>query len=136
MSIKKNDIKFGAKMENKKQPIIEKVLNCELTKLGKWDTFDYRNKQKKILVELKSRHIAYNTYSTTMIGNNKINKGLKLLKEGWNIYFYFNFVDGLYYYKLDETIKDCRIAEGGRCDRGHAEYKPYCYIPIEMLTKV
>ena len=67
-----------------------------------------------------------------MIGYNKIKKALELNED---VYFIFNFTDGIYYYKFDRD-KELEVKQGGRFDRGRPEIKDYCFIPIEILQKI
>ena len=85
-----------------------------------------------IYFEVKSRRNTHNKYDTTMIGYNKI----QWIKENniKDVYFVFVFTDGDYYYKYNPEDK-FETGIGGRNDRGKAEYKKYCYIPIDKLTK-
>ena len=67
-----------------------------------------------------------------MIGYNKIKKALELNED---VYFIFNFTDGIYYYKFDRD-KELEIKQAGRRDRGRPEIKDYYFIPIEILQKI
>tara|TARA_B110000285_G_C14884253_1_gene495394 strand:+ start:49 stop:471 length:423 start_codon:yes stop_codon:yes gene_type:complete len=123
--------KFGWDLEDIVKPFIELELNSKLNKYSnQFAIFDYFNKDFEI--ELKSRRVKYNTYPSTMIGVNKYKKGLEHIRNGKNVYFFFNFTDGLYYYKLEED-SILEIKNGGRRDTGI--YKDYCYIKKEQLKK-
>ena len=127
----KKDYSFGVKKEIELLPIIKNYFNDDsIIQLDRFNIFDFKGDNKYI--ELKSRNNNYNKYPTTMIGYNKIKKSLELNED---IYFIFNFVDGLYYYKFDKNIQ-LEIKQGGRCDRGIKEIKDYYYIPIELLKKI
>ena len=83
--------------------------------------------------EIKSRRNNYNKYNTTMITTNKI----KFCKRDSTkqYYFVFCFSDGDYIYHYNS--KDYfEFGLGGRTDRGIDEIKQYCYIPINLLTKI
>ena len=68
-----------------------------------YDMFDF--KAEKLRIELKSRKVMKYTYPDTMIDSCKILKGLRRMKyKKYDIYFFFNFNDGLSYYKL--TVGD------------------------------
>ena len=99
-----NQYQYGIKQEIL---IIKKLkLNLEFNNIkptreryNGWDFFDDEN---KIKIELKSRTIKFNNkYKSTIIGSNKINRGIELIKEGYNIYYFFNYIDKILYYKLD-----------------------------------
>ena len=127
----KKDYTFGIKKEIELLPIIKKAFNDEtITQLDRLNVFDYKGDNKYI--ELKSRNNNYNKYPTTMIGYNKIKKALELNED---VYFIFNFTDGIYYYKFDRD-KELEVKQGGRFDRGRPEIKDYYFIPIEILQKI
>jgi hypothetical protein len=126
------DIIIGQLNEDYSIEIIKDFLDItHLKKLDKFDTFDFFNDEKEIFFEIKSRRIKHNKYPTTMIGYNKILEARKYE----TVYFIFIFEDGNYYYKFDEN-DNFKINIGGRNDRGKAEYKKYCYIPINKLKKI
>ncbi len=103
----------------------------ELIKTSSNHPMDF--KYNNTYFEIKSRRNYYNTYPTTMIGKNKID-WLKTNKIN-DAYFIFVFEDGDYYYKYDVN-DNLFIGTGGRKDRGKAEFKKYCYIPITKLIKM
>ena len=125
------DYEFGIIQENKILPILKEFLvDKTIYKLEKNNCFDFKGDNKYI--ELKSRHCILSKYPTTMLGLNKIQKASTLTE---NVYFFFSFDDGLYYWQYNKDY-ELEIKCGGRCDRGKFEIKEYCYIPIDMLTKV
>jgi hypothetical protein len=135
MSKNISDIKYGNKTEKKIMPILEEHFKITLNKTGRYDIFDFHNKEKKILIEVKSRRCVLNQYSTTMIGLNKFKEGYKKQLEGYTIYFVFQFLDKIGYYKLEKN-SNFTIKDGGRSDRGRAEIKKYVYIPIDELINL
>jgi|APCry1669191674_1035369.scaffolds.fasta_scaffold39453_2 hypothetical protein len=127
----KKDYTFGLKKEVELLPTIRKFFNDEtIIKLDDYNIFDFKGDNKYI--ELKSRNCNYNKYPTTMIGYNKIKKALELNED---IYFIFNFTDGIYYFKFDKNIQ-LEIKQGGRFDRGKKELSDYAFIPIEILKEI
>ena len=97
---------------------------------NKYSSFDFEN--DNCVIELKSRRNTKNAYPTTMVGFNKI---LKANKENRDVYFYFNFTDGLYRWKYDpEQVNTFAQGKGGRSDRGCVEMNTYTYIPVKNLT--
>jgi hypothetical protein len=128
----REDMKFGIEQEINQFDLIKSVLDANLKKSEKSNaTFDYFS--DNTLVELKSRRNKHNTYSTTMVGYNKIEYALKHPDK--QAYFCFYFLDGLYYYKFSKDDK-LEVRLGGRRDRGKDEIKEYCYIPISLLRKI
>jgi len=127
----KKDYTFGLKKEIELLPTIRKFFNDEtIIKLDDYNIFDFKGDNKYI--ELKSRNCNYNKYPTTMIGYNKIKKALELNED---IYFIFNFTDGIYYFKFDKNIQ-LEVKQGGRFDRGKKELSDYAFIPIEILKEI
>ena len=127
----KKDYNFGLQKEVELLPILRKFFYDDtIIQLDRHNVFDYKGDNKYI--ELKSRNNNYNRYQTTMIGYNKIKKALELNED---VYFVFNFTDGLYYYKFDRD-KELEIKQGGRFDRGIPEIKDYYFIPIEILKEI
>jgi hypothetical protein len=125
------DYHFGIQNEIKILPIIKEYFKDDsIIRLDKNNIFDYKGDNK--FIELKSRNNEYNKYPTTMIGYNKILKSLELKED---VFYLFNFIDGLYYWKFNKNYK-INIQRGGRSDRGKAEYSNYAFIPIELLTKI
>jgi hypothetical protein len=125
------DLQFGLNKEMQLLPVLKDYLKDNtLYKLENSNVFDFKGDNKYI--ELKSRNNNYDKYPSTMIGMNKIHKASTLTE---NVYFFFNFVDGLYYWLYNKDY-ELEIKRSGRWDRGRAEIKNYCYIPIELLIKV
>ena len=128
------DLTYGLQKEVKLRPLFKKHFGTKFVKLDRYNAFDFSSIDKKILIELKSRRVEKNQYPTTMVGYNKIQKAIKKIEEGCNIYFTFAFQDCVCYYKFEEVNKSW-IKDGGRWDRGKQEIKPYYYIPTEELTE-
>jgi hypothetical protein len=131
------ELQWGLKQERIVKPKLEIYFKMPLKKTGDKDVFDFINEENKVLIELKSRRNKKHKYPTTMIGNNKWEKSIEKLDEGWTIYYVFNFVDKLCHYKfLKENINKVKKGVGGRCDRGQNEFKYYRYIPITHLENI
>ena len=129
-----SDLVYGLNKEKQFKPILEKYFNCNLEFTPNYHKFDYIDNEKKIMFEIKSRKNNYNKYPSTMIG---LNKYTYSKNTDYECYFIFNFLDGLYYYKVnDNTLNECSVCKGGRKDRGRFEYNQYLYIPIELLNKI
>jgi hypothetical protein len=126
---------LGHIQEVMNKPRIENALDCELISLSKYDCFDFINKEKKIIVELKSRNNDKNKYTTTIVGDNKFKKAKEYFDDGYKVYFFFKFYDTLSYYIYNPN-DDILKTKGGRNDRGRPEIKLYRYIPIFKLIDV
>ena len=127
------DLEFGFLKENEILPVIKDFFNDEtIQKLDKYNTFDFKGDNKYI--ELKSRNNSYNKYPKTMIGYNKIKKALEVDED---VYFIFNFTDGVYYFKFDNEIDiEVKSKHISRTDRGKIEINDYAFIPIELLKEI
>ena len=73
--------------------------------LDKYDDWDYIDEELKYKIELKSRRIKSDEYDSTIIGSNKIFKGMKEKKNGYKILYIFNYIDKIYYYRLKKHHK-------------------------------
>ena len=125
------DYKFGIQQEKTLLPTLKKTFENSLEKTkNKYCLYDFEG--DTILIELKSRRCKSDTYSTTMIGHNKLQMAKRQSKD---VYFCFGFTDGLFYHKF-ENDNEYHIEKGGRWDRGKAEISNYVFIPISQLTKV
>jgi hypothetical protein len=114
--------------------IVENKFNCNLKRLKEFSRFDLKDKDNKIIVEVKKRYNTHDKYNTTMIGYNKYDRAEHYYKKGYTVLFCFVFTDGNYYYKFNND-KNLKPKIGGRCDRGIKEFKEYIYIPIDELEK-
>jgi hypothetical protein len=120
------------------KPIIEKDIKDELKNNDKFNLFDFENDKYKI--ELKTREVNLQKYKTTIIGYDKIEKGLEFINLGKRVIFYFGFKeDGLYKFELDDTnYKDLKMSNIGcrfRSASGKGQ-KLHLEIPIELLKFV
>ena len=137
------DIDYGANCEKKAIIILQEYFKIPLVKLDYYNTFDFYNEQENVYIELKSRNCQVNTYTSTMVGMNKINKARLLIKKNFTVYFFFYFTNSnysecdLYYWKFNLLDFDkCEFKSGGRIDRLKNEIKKYFYIPISLLIKI
>ena len=67
------------------KPIIEKDINTTLQSNNKFNLFDFENLNFK--VELKTREVERMKYKTTIVGYDKIEKGLELKQNKIIKYF-------------------------------------------------
>ena len=71
------------------KPIIEKDIKEQLKNNNTFNLFDFENENFKI--ELKTREVERLKYKTTIVGYDKIEKGLEYIEEGLRVIFYFGF---------------------------------------------
>ena len=133
----KGDLQFGLKQEDEILPRLESHFGKKLTKeSNKYATIDFSDEEKTLLVELKSRRNTYSKYPTTLLSSNKIKK---IKGAGKDVYFVFNFTDGLYYLKYDpDVFNTFELSQFQRWDRTDRVEQPveHYYIPIEALKPI
>jgi hypothetical protein len=110
--------------------IKDKLKACK----GSYNLFDFEN--DTFMIELKTREVERFKYPTTIIGYDKILKGLEYLKENKRVIFYFGFkTDGLYKFELNEdNHKDFKVSKIG-C-RFRNSLKEHLEIPVDILEFV
>jgi hypothetical protein len=134
----KNDIAFGTASEMTNHDLLQLYLDTKLERKGGYAVFDFESPNKTIFVELKSRRIKHNTYTTAIIGLNKIAFSDHIPDaEFW---FAFCYSDGLYVIKYDkevfDTLEVCHDYVRGPRNDTHNHPQSVVFIPIELLTKV
>ena len=137
------DENYGEKAEKTAIIQLQQHFNFTLIKLDYYNPFDFYNETERVYIELKSRRCQINTYESTMVGMNKINKAKILTRKNNNVYFCFYFTKtdfsecDLYFWKFNLLDFDkCETKTSGRVDRGKNEIKKYFYIPISLLIKI
>ena len=116
------DLRLGLVNECKFKNYLKEKENLILIKAkDKYSVFDFKIKDQKTIVELKSRNFNMKRFNTTMVGYNKIKRALQLQDKGWNVYIYFLFCDGLFKWKVNEEQIACTMSACRR-DRGKNEY--------------
>ena len=116
------------------KPIIEKDIKEQLKNNNTFNLFDFENLQFKI--ELKTREVERFKYKTTIVGYDKIEKGLEYIQDGKRVIFYFGFKEnGLFKFELnDENYKELKLSNIG-C-RFRETKKLHIEIPVEILEFV
>ena len=114
--------------------IIEKDIKEQLKNNNTFDLFDFENDNFKI--ELKTREVERLKYKTTIVGYDKIEKGLEYIQEGLRVIFYFGFKEnGLFKFELNnENYKELKLSNIG-C-RFRDTKKLHIEIPVEILEFV
>jgi hypothetical protein len=128
MSFKK-DLEFGLNKEKEILNLINKYFKRDIHKtIDKFCKYDFYDNRYNY--ELKSRRCSSNTYDTTLIPFDKLQK---------RIIFLFLFTDGLYYIKYKkEKFNEFEIKEFVRNKRNDKNdiKKKYVFIPVNKLTKI
>ena len=127
-----NDYNYGYQNEQALLNLIRSHFNEDIVKLNRYNIFDFQGDNK--FIELKSRNNEKNKYLTTMIGYNKIMKASELEED---VYFFFSFTDGLFYWKYDKNLNlEIKKNHCSRKDRGCKEINDYAYIPVDILQSI
>lgn len=130
------DIKFGMDSEAKTLAILKVALGEHMRKSKKqYAIIDFFSNKYKVKAEVKGRRNTHQYYPTTMIGENKIKEAERLLSNGWEVFFLFDFTDKLCYFKISE-LKNLRstLKMGGTYRRGLREWKLYRWVNVDDLT--
>ena len=89
-------VNSGKMNEEFYKPIIEKDIKEQLKYNNTFNLFDFENFQFKI--ELKTREVERLKYKTTIVGYDKIEKGLEYIQEGKRVICYYLLI--LYHHHL------------------------------------
>jgi hypothetical protein len=130
-------VNSGKVNEDFYKPIIEKDIKEQLKNNNTYNLFDFENSNFKI--ELKTREVTLDKYKTTIVGYDKIEKGLEYINEGLRVIFYFGFKEsGLYKFELnDENYKELKLSNiGCRFRSAAGKQKTHIEIPVEILEYV
>ncbi len=132
----KIDAVYGRHKELEVRPMLTDIYNQKFKDYSedKYATFDFISEDQNMILELKSRRCKSNTYPTTIVGLNKIEKAKELVKKDKVVKFLFNFTDGLYEWC---DLDNYSVAKGGRTDLiGKRGWKNYCHININNLNLI
>lgn len=114
--------------------IFDNLFLLELKRTKKFSIFDLRDEKNKYFIEVKKRNNLHNKYPETIIGVNKFIKAKEYFNKGYSIYFCFEFLDGIYYYKY---INEELIIKKGKFDsRNNNIIKDHVFIDIKKLQKI
>ena len=86
---------LGRKIEDESLPILNKYFECnfERNENDIWDILDFKDDDKKIIVEVKGRRIPSTQYKETIITASKVTEAYKKIDDGYKVYFVFVFTD-------------------------------------------
>ena len=134
---KRDDLAFGKKSEEEKLSIFESHFATKLMKhKNPHYPLDFHDEAHTLYVELKTRHIKYEQYETTLISAHKVSY---CNKPEISYYFVFAYTDGIYYIKYEKEVFDTfEVKPFKRFDRVDDKQtpQPYYFIPIKSLTKM
>ena len=103
---------LGRQIEDTTLPIVNEFFKCDFKRNENniWDVLDFKDEDKKIIVEVKGRTIAHDHYDDTIITAGKVTSGFQAIEQGYQVYFVFAFSDKTMYMELksDASFK-CRF---------------------------
>ena len=122
---------YGRKIEDRALPIANKLFgaNFKRNENDMFDILDFRDEDKKIIVEVKGRKIPSTEWEKTIITALKITEGYHEIEQGYRVHFIFVFTDKMFQYELKEDASfDCKYT-GTNCIQHYL-------IPITELTEI
>tara|TARA_R110000803_G_scaffold49531_1_gene103070 strand:+ start:327 stop:746 length:420 start_codon:yes stop_codon:yes gene_type:complete len=122
---------FGRKIEDNVLPIANELFGCDFKRNENdiYDIIDFRDEEKKVVVEVKGRKIKSTQFTDTIITASKITEGYHYIEQGYKVIFIFVFTDKMFHYELlEETAFDCRYT-GTNCIKHYM-------IPVANLTEI
>ena len=119
---------IGRKIEDEALPKLNKFFECDLKRDDSdiWDILDFRDDDKKVIVEVKGRLVTSSHYDDTIITASKVMSGFQAIDDGYKVYFLFVFTDKSMIIELKEDSSFKVKFTGTNC------IKHYC-IPITLL---
>src|SRR6056300_461656 len=96
---------IGRKIEDETLPLLNKYFECDFKRNENniFDILDFKDDDKKIIVELKGRRIKSTEFNDTIITASKITAGLQFIDIGYKVFFVFVFTDKIYKFELKEN---------------------------------
>lgn len=122
---------YGRNIEDKVLPIANELFDCDFKRNENdiYDILDFKDEEKKVVVEVKGRKIPSTQYTDTIITASKITEGYHKIDEGYKVYFIFVFTDKMFQYELLEDSEfECRFT-GTNCIQHYL-------IPVKNLTEI
>ena len=121
---------LGREIEDALKPKINKFFDCDFSRSDDiFDILDFRDENKKVIVEVKGRTCKSTQWRETIITCGKITEGLMEIEKGYQVYIFFVFTDKTMYIKLEPDECDWDIRRTG------TRYIPHYCIPIKRLTE-
>lgn len=119
----------GRNIEDAIKPKIDKHFECVFERSDDiFDVMDFRDKDKKIIVEVKGRRIPSTQFTETIITCNKHTEALIEMEDGYECYFFFVFTDKVLYHKVSEDDAFVMKLTG-------TYHKPHYLIPVKDLKE-
>jgi hypothetical protein len=127
---KDNDFEFVDNVKN----LFNDLLGVNLQPTIPFHPFDLKDKEGKVVVEVKRRYIQHDAYPTLIMNWNKYIKAKQYIEREYRVFFVIHYNDGIYYHEYKNEEYDFIIT--GRRDRGYYEATKCANIPIYKLQKL
>ena len=99
---------LGRQIEDEILPHLNNHFDCDFQRSNDiFDILDFKDEDKKIIVEVKGRTNPSTQYPTTIITCGKITEGLMEIERGYKVYYFFVFTAKVGMLKLDP--EDCNF---------------------------
>lgn len=108
---------LGRKIEDDTLPELNEYFDCKFVRNESdiFDVLDFKDPDKKIIVEVKGRRCPSTQYEDTIITASKITAGYQSIELGFKVYFVFAFTDKIMYIQLKEDASfQCKLT-GTNC---------------------
>jgi hypothetical protein len=122
---------LGRKIEDETLPELNEYFECnfERNENDIFDVFDFKDEEKKIVVEVKGRRNTSTEYEDTIITASKITAGYQAIETGYKVYYVFAFTDKIMFIELKEDSSfKCKFT-GTNCIRHYL-------IPVKDLQEL
>ena len=122
---------IGRQIEDTTLPLINSHYECnfERNENDIFDILDFKDDDKKKIVEIKGRRIASTQYEETIITANKVTAGFQKIEDGYRVFFVFVFTDKIFEYELKEDAEFTCKFTGTNCIKHYL-------IPINELIEI
>ena len=122
---------LGRKIEDETLPELNEYFECnfERNENDIFDVFDFKDEEKKIVVEVKGRRNTSTEYEDTIITASKVTAGYQAIEGGYKVYFVFAFTAKSMFIELKEDSSfKCKFT-GTNCIRHYL-------IPVKDLQEL
>ena len=123
---------LGRKIEDDTLPLINERYECNFKRNDNdiFDILDFKDDEKRMIVEIKGRRIPHDAYEETIITASKVTAGLTAIELGYRVFFVFVYSDNKIFeieLKEDQEFK-CKYT-GLNCIQ-------HFMIPIKDMTEI
>lgn len=119
---------LGRQIEDEILPHLNTHFDCDFQRSDDiYDILDFKDEDKKIIVEVKGRRNPKSQYPETIITCGKITQGLMEMERGYKVYYFFVFTDKVGMLKLVANDCDFNMKLTG------TNHIPHYLIPVDRL---